>query len=79
MFGLDGGEVADRAVGALGLEPEHPRSRGRLDLVDVPPRAFVVDELGIVKCHLRLRERVVIRVADAADGGVDALVDEPVG
>ncbi|WP_443677017.1 hypothetical protein [Microbacterium allomyrinae] len=79
LFGLDGCEVVDRAVGALGVEPLHP-ARGRdLDLFDVAPGAFVVDEFRFVEADLRLRERVVVRVADAADGGVDALVDEPVG
>ena len=39
----------------------------------------MVDEFGLVETDLRLREGVVVRVADGADGRVDALVDEPVG
>ena len=79
LLDLEWGEVVDRAVGAFGVEPQHPGRSRRFDLVDVPPRAVVVDELGLVKPDLRFRERVVVGVADAADGRVDALVEEPVG
>ena len=39
----------------------------------------MVDQLGLVQADLRLREGVVVRVADGPDGRVDAFVDEPVG
>ena len=58
LLGLYGGEVIDRAVGAFGVEPLHPARGGNLDLVDVAPGAFVVDELGLVEPDLRLREGI---------------------
>jgi hypothetical protein len=61
------------------FEPEHPGRGRRLDLIDVPPGTLVVDEFGLVEPDLRLRERVIVGVADGSDGGVDAFVDEPVG
>lgn len=78
LLELDGGGVIDRAVSALGVEPLDPSRGSDLDLIDVPPWALVMDELGLVEPDLRLREGVVIRVADGADGRVDALIDEPV-
>lgn len=42
-------------------------------------RALVVNEFGLVEPDLRLREGVVVSVADGTDRGIDALVDEPVG
>lgn len=79
LLDLEGREVVYGAVGALGVEPEHPR-RGRcLDLIDVSPGTLVVDEFGLVEPDLRLREGVVVGVADGSDGRVDAFIDEPVG
>lgn len=78
LLELDGGEVVDRGVGALDVEPVHPGSGRGLDVIDVATWALVVDELGLVDPDLRLRERVVVSVADEADRRVDALTDEPV-
>ncbi len=52
LLELDGGEVVDRAVGALGVEPLDPAGGGDLDLVDVAPGACGVDELGLVEAAL---------------------------
>jgi hypothetical protein len=60
LLELDRCEVVDGAVGALGVEPLHPSGGGDLDLVDVAPGAFVVDQLGLVESDLRLREGVVV-------------------
>ena len=79
LLDLEGCEVVDGAVGAFGVEPEHPGCGRRLDLIDVTPGTFVVDEFGLVEPDLRFRERVVVGVADGSDGRVDAFVDEPVG
>ena len=72
------GEVVDRAVYALVVEPLNPARGSGLDLVDVSPWAFVVDEFGLVEADLRLREGVVVRVANGPDRGINALIDEPV-
>ena len=79
LLDLEGCEVVDGAVGAFGVEPQHPGGSGGLDLVDVAPGPFVVDQLGLVQADLRLREGVVVRLSDGPDGRVDAFVDEPVG
>ena len=63
LLELDGGEVVDRAVGALGVEPLDPAGCRCLDLIDVSPWALVVDELGLVEPDLGLGERVVIRLS----------------
>lgn len=70
LLELDGGEVVDRPVGALGVEPLDPAGGRDLDLVDVPPGSLMVDEFGLVEPDLRLREGVVVGVADRTDGGV---------
>ena len=49
LFDLEGREVVDGAVGAFGVEPQHPGGSGGLDLVDVAPGPFVVDQLGLVQ------------------------------
>ena len=56
LLDLERGEVVDRAVCALSVEPQHPGRDRRLDLVDVPPRAVGVDQFGLVEPDLRLRE-----------------------
>lgn len=56
-------EVVDGAVGALGVEPEHPCGCGGLHLRDVSPGSFVVDEFGLVEPDLRLREGVVVSLS----------------
>lgn len=48
VFKFERREVVDRAVGAVGVEPLHPARGGGLDLVDVAPWAFVMDELGLI-------------------------------
>jgi hypothetical protein len=49
VFEFERCEVVDRAVGAVGVEPLPPRRGGRFDLVDVAPRALVLDRLGLVE------------------------------
>jgi hypothetical protein len=49
-----------------------PLKRGELDGFEGPPWAPPVDHLGLEQPVDGLREGVVIRVADAADEGLDA-------
>lgn len=65
-------EVVDRTVRTLGVEPLHPPDGAGFDLVDVAPRALMMDQLRLVQPDLGRREGVVVRVADTADGRVDA-------
>ena len=63
LLDFERGEVVDGAVSALGVEPEHPCGGGDLDLRDVSPGAFVVDEFGLVEPDLRFREGVVVSLS----------------
>ena len=53
------------------VEPVDPFQCRELDLFDVPPRAVRPDQFGLVQAVDRLGERVVVRVADAANGSGD--------
>lgn len=79
LLDFDRGEVIERAVEAVGVEPGHPFGGGCFDVSDVSPGALVVDELGLVEPDLRLGEGVIVSVADAANGRVDVLVGEAFG
>jgi hypothetical protein len=59
LFELERRELVYRPVGAFGVEPLHPSGGGGFDLVDVAPRALVMDELGLVQPDLGLREGVL--------------------
>ena len=61
------------------VEPVDPLQGGDLDVVDVAPGALGADQLGLVSADLGLGEGVVVGVADRADRGVDAGLDEPFG
>jgi hypothetical protein len=79
LLGLDGGQVLDRLVGPLGVEPVDPVQGGCLDVVYAFPRAVGVDEFGLVQAHVGLGQGVVVGVADGSNRGVDALVDQGLG
>ena len=50
------------------VEPVHPFERGELDGFEGPPWSTSMDELGLVKAVDGFGERIVVAVADAADG-----------
>ena len=50
------------------VEPVHPFERGELDGFEGPPWSTSMDELRLVKAVDGLGERIVVAVADAADG-----------
>ena len=56
----------------LVVEPVDPFERGELDRLEVAPRPAPPDHFGFVESVDRLGERVVVAVADAADGRLDA-------
>lgn len=58
LFEFDWGEVVERAVDAVAVEPGHPLGGRRFDVRDVPPGSVVVDEFGLVEPDLRLGEGV---------------------
>jgi len=75
-FRLSGRHVADRFEEAAVVEPVDPFEGSELDRLKALPWAKAVDDLGLVEAADGLREGVVLTVADAADGGIDAGLDQ---
>ena len=61
------------------VEPVDPFQRRELDVGERLPGAFAADLLGLEQADRGLGQGVVVGVADAAHGRVDAGVDEPLG
>ena len=61
------------------VEPVHPLEGCELDGLEVAPRSASMDDLGLVEAIDRFGEGVVVRVADAADGGLDSGFGEALG
>ena len=78
-FSFGGRDIPDRFEQAAGIEPIDPFEGRELDGLERPPRAAPMDQLGFVEAVDRLGERVVVAVADAADGRLDAGLREPLG
>src|SRR5690606_17178073 len=76
---LDRGEVSDRGVQPVLVEPVHPGEGGELEFVDCAERAVDLDALGLVEPHDGLGEGVVVAVADGSDRGDGADVREALG
>lgn len=70
LFGFDRGEIADRSVGAFRVEPVHSVQGVYFDVFCAPPGIVHVDQFGLVETDLRLREGVVVGVADGSHRGV---------
>ena len=79
FFGLDGWDVADPPQQAAVVVPIDPFERGELDGLEASPLPAAADDLGLVEAVNSLGERVVVRVADAADGGLDPFFGEALG
>ena len=71
-FGFCRGNAPDRLRQSLVVEPVDPFERSELDRLEIAPWSTPPDDLGLVKPINRLGERVVIPVADATDGRLDA-------
>ena len=54
------------------VEPIDPFEGGELDRLDAAPGAAPADHLGLEQADDRLGESIVVAVADAADGRLDA-------
>jgi len=54
------------------VEPIDPFESGVLDPIEITPGTTMVNDLGLEQSDDRLGERVVVRVADAADRRLDA-------
>ena len=69
---LDGRDVAEVAVEALRVVPEHPSERGEFEVLDLLPwsgSGGSADEFGLVVSVHCLGQSVVIRISDRPDRG----------
>ena len=72
VFGFSWRDVADGFQQPARVLPVGPFERGDFDGLMRPPWPAPMDDLGLVAAVDGLRECVVIGVADAADGRLDA-------
>lgn len=78
-FVLHRWDVANRGVEPAGVVPVDPRQRGEFEFVDGLERTLPLDAFGLVQADHGLGHRIVVAVADGADGGERAGVGEPFG
>ena len=79
LFSLGGRDVSDGLQKASVVEPVDPFERRELDRLQRFPRSTPVDDLGLVKAVDGFGERVVVAVADSADGCFDASLNQAFG
>lgn len=72
FLGFGRRDVADGLQQPAIIEPVDPCQRGELDRLEASPWSTAMDDLGLVEAIDRLGQRVVIAVADTADGRLDA-------
>ena len=76
---LGGRHVADRLEEAAVVVPVHPVEGGVLDRLERAPRAAPPDHLGLEQADDGLSQRVVVRITNAADGGLDTNLEQALG
>jgi hypothetical protein len=79
LFGLGGRDVTDGRQKASVVKPVDPFEYRELDGLQRFPRSAPTDDLGLVKAVDGFGERVVIAVADSADGWFDASLNQTFG
>ena len=79
LLGFGRRDISDRLQQPAIIEPVDPFERGELDGLESSPRSAPPDHFGLVEPVDRLGERIVVRVADAADRGLDAGLGEALG
>ena len=79
LFGLGGRDVSDGLQKASVVEPVDPFECRELDGLQRFPRSAPTDDLGLVKAVDGFGERVVVAVADTADGWFDASLNQAFG
>lgn len=72
LLELDRRHVANRLEQPLAVEPCDPVQRRVLDAIDTLPGAKSMDHFGLVESVDAFRHRVVVRIALAADGRLEA-------
>src|ERR1700692_186136 len=61
------------------IEPIYPLERGEFDGFKMTPRSLQTNHLRLEQADHRLGQRVIVRVAATADGGLDAGLRQTVG
>src|SRR6476620_9722056 len=71
--------VSDRLQQPTMIEPVDPFKRGVFHCLQMPPRTAAVDDLGLVEPDNRFRQRVVVRIANAAHRGLSLRCGQALG
>jgi hypothetical protein len=79
LLGFGRRDVADRLEEPPVVEPVYPFQGRELHRLERAPRATLMDDLGFVESVDRFCESIVIGVADASDGRLDAGFGEALG
>ena len=79
MLGFGRRDVADRLQNPPVIEPAYPFQRRELHGLERAPWATPMDDLGFVEAVDRLGESIVVGIADAADGRLDAGLRQALG
>lgn len=61
------------------VKPVNPFQRRVLDGIECAPRSASVDHFGLEQADDGLGQRVIVRVTDAADGGLDGRLGQSLG
>src|SRR5690606_28986439 len=67
------------SVGSVGDSYDNALAESIIDLLQVSPRSTFTDHFGLVKADDGFRQRIVVRVTDAANGRSDAGFGKPLG
>ena len=76
-LGFGGRNVADELEQASMVEPVHPVEGSELHRLGMMPGTTPADHLGLEEPDHRLRQGIVVAVADAADRRLDAGLGKP--
>ncbi len=79
IFGFGWRDVADWPEETTIVEPVDPFKSGELDSFQCAPGPTPADDFSLEQAIDSFRERVVVAVANAADGGFDANLGEALG
>ena len=73
------GDISDRLQESLRVVPMHPLEGGELDILETTPGPASTDHLGLVEADDGFSQSVIVGVASAADGRLNARLGEPLG
>jgi hypothetical protein len=72
-------DIADRREQPPVVEPVHPFERRVFDRILIPLGATLANDLGLEEPDDRLGQRIVVRVAGAANRGLDTGLGQSLG